>query len=195
MTRWSSTSCRDPRQGPPARMTQMAQLSERGVIAVEGADRVGFLQGLVSNDVAEVRARPRGLGRAVEPAGEMARGLLYPRRRRAPAARLRASACRDARPPARRATGCGRRSPLAMPRRSTPSMSPGTALRARSPGPSIAPDPQAARGRMADCRARAACHGEGGRSGMGPPPAGARAAGRIARPGRGQDRAAGSRVR
>jgi folate-binding protein YgfZ len=38
----------------------MAQLSERGVIAVEGADRVGFLQGLVSNDVAEV-----GPGRAV----------------------------------------------------------------------------------------------------------------------------------
>ena len=35
-------------------MTKMAELPERGVIGVEGADRVSFLQGLVSNDVAEV---------------------------------------------------------------------------------------------------------------------------------------------
>ncbi len=41
-------------------MTQIAQLPGRGVIAVEGVDRVGFLQGLVSNDVAD--AAP---GRAV----------------------------------------------------------------------------------------------------------------------------------
>ena len=32
-------------------MTYLAHLPERGVIAVSGADRVGFLQGLVSNDV------------------------------------------------------------------------------------------------------------------------------------------------
>jgi folate-binding protein YgfZ len=35
-------------------MTQMARLSERGVLAVAGTDRVSFLQGLVSNDVAAV---------------------------------------------------------------------------------------------------------------------------------------------
>ena len=33
-------------------MVQVARLPERGVIEVAGADRVGFLQGLVSNDVA-----------------------------------------------------------------------------------------------------------------------------------------------
>ena len=32
-------------------MTSIAHLPERGVIAVDGPDRVGFLQGLVSNDV------------------------------------------------------------------------------------------------------------------------------------------------
>src|SRR5271165_5788768 len=32
--------------------TRLAELPERGVIAVAGDDRVGFLQGLVSNDVA-----------------------------------------------------------------------------------------------------------------------------------------------
>lgn len=35
-------------------MTRLAQLPARAVIAVTGEDRVGFLQGLVSNDVAEV---------------------------------------------------------------------------------------------------------------------------------------------
>jgi folate-binding protein YgfZ len=35
-------------------MAQMAELSERGVLAVSGEDRVAFLQGLVSNDVAAV---------------------------------------------------------------------------------------------------------------------------------------------
>ncbi len=39
-------------------MTQMAWLPGRGVIAVAGEDRVGFLQGLVSNDVAQ--AAPGG---------------------------------------------------------------------------------------------------------------------------------------
>jgi folate-binding protein YgfZ len=33
-------------------MTKMAELPQRGVIAVEGEDRLSFLQGLVSNDVA-----------------------------------------------------------------------------------------------------------------------------------------------
>jgi tRNA-modifying protein YgfZ len=33
-------------------MTQLAHLPARGVVAVSGEDRVGFLQGLVSNDVA-----------------------------------------------------------------------------------------------------------------------------------------------
>ncbi len=33
-------------------MTQLAHLPDRGVVAVSGGDRVGFLQGLVSNDVA-----------------------------------------------------------------------------------------------------------------------------------------------
>src|SRR5271156_5195540 len=32
-------------------MTRMARLPDRGVLAVSGADRVNFLQGLVSNDV------------------------------------------------------------------------------------------------------------------------------------------------
>ena len=41
-------------------MTKLAYLPDRGVIAVSGTDRVSFLQGLVSNDVAE--ATP---GRAV----------------------------------------------------------------------------------------------------------------------------------
>ncbi len=41
-------------------MTKLAELPDRGVIALEGADRVAFLQGLVSNDVAEVNP-----GRAV----------------------------------------------------------------------------------------------------------------------------------
>jgi folate-binding protein YgfZ len=41
-------------------MTQIAALPDRGVIAVTGEDRIAFLQGLVSNDVAE--AQP---GRAV----------------------------------------------------------------------------------------------------------------------------------
>lgn len=41
-------------------MTELALLPDRGVIEISGADRVIFLQGLVSNDVAE--ARP---GRAV----------------------------------------------------------------------------------------------------------------------------------
>jgi len=41
-------------------MTLLALLPDRGVLAVSGEDRVGFLQGLVSNDVAQ--ARP---GRAV----------------------------------------------------------------------------------------------------------------------------------
>ena len=37
-------------------MTHMARLAERGVVEVAGADRVGFLQGLVSNDVAGAAA-------------------------------------------------------------------------------------------------------------------------------------------
>jgi tRNA-modifying protein YgfZ len=41
-------------------MTKLAALPDRGVLAVTGEDRVSFLQGLVSNDVAEVRP-----GRAV----------------------------------------------------------------------------------------------------------------------------------
>ena len=41
-------------------MTKMAELPERGVIEVGGEDRVSFLQGLVSNDVAEA-----ALGRSV----------------------------------------------------------------------------------------------------------------------------------
>jgi folate-binding protein YgfZ len=41
-------------------MTKLAQIPARGVIAVSGEDRVAFLQGLVSNDVALV-----GPGRAV----------------------------------------------------------------------------------------------------------------------------------
>jgi folate-binding protein YgfZ len=41
-------------------MTKLASLPERGVVAVEGEDRVAFLQGLVSNDVTD--AAP---GRAV----------------------------------------------------------------------------------------------------------------------------------
>ena len=41
-------------------MTNVTELPERGVIAVGGEDRVSFLQGLVSNDVAD--AAP---GRAV----------------------------------------------------------------------------------------------------------------------------------
>lgn len=36
-------------------MARLAQLLARGVIAVSGEDRVGFLQGLVSNDVNDVR--------------------------------------------------------------------------------------------------------------------------------------------
>jgi tRNA-modifying protein YgfZ len=36
-------------------MVQLTPLPERGVIAVEGDDRVAFLQGLVSNDIAAVR--------------------------------------------------------------------------------------------------------------------------------------------
>jgi folate-binding protein YgfZ len=36
-------------------MTQVTPLPERGVIAVEGDDRVAFLQGLVSNDIEAVR--------------------------------------------------------------------------------------------------------------------------------------------
>ncbi len=36
-------------------MTKIAALSERAVLAVAGEDRVAFLQGLVSNDVAEAR--------------------------------------------------------------------------------------------------------------------------------------------
>jgi folate-binding protein YgfZ len=36
-------------------MSEIAFLPERGVIAIEGADRVAFLQGLVSNDVAIAR--------------------------------------------------------------------------------------------------------------------------------------------
>ncbi len=35
-------------------MTQIAELPARGVVAIEGADRVAFLNGLVSNDVAKV---------------------------------------------------------------------------------------------------------------------------------------------
>ena len=41
-------------------MTNLAHLPDRAVVAVEGPDRVGFLQGLVSNDVEQ--AAP---GRAV----------------------------------------------------------------------------------------------------------------------------------
>jgi folate-binding protein YgfZ len=36
-------------------MTQTAALPERAILSVSGEDRVGFLQGLVSNDVAEAR--------------------------------------------------------------------------------------------------------------------------------------------
>src|SRR3984957_9412378 len=36
-------------------MVQLTPLPERGVIAVEGDDRVAFLQGLVSNDIEAVR--------------------------------------------------------------------------------------------------------------------------------------------
>ena len=35
-------------------MTYLTELPERGVIEVAGEDRVAFLQGLVSNDVAKV---------------------------------------------------------------------------------------------------------------------------------------------
>ena len=35
-------------------MTLLAHLPDRGVIAITGTDRVSFLQGLVSNDVAQV---------------------------------------------------------------------------------------------------------------------------------------------
>jgi tRNA-modifying protein YgfZ len=38
-------------------MVTLAHLPDRGVIAVSGADRVAFLQGLVSNDVAEVSGK------------------------------------------------------------------------------------------------------------------------------------------
>ncbi len=38
-----------------AAMTSIAFLPDRGVIELSGADRVGFLQGLVSNDVAQVK--------------------------------------------------------------------------------------------------------------------------------------------
>src|SRR4051812_24603823 len=56
-------SARRPLRGPcgSARysylsfMTKIAALSERAVLAVAGEDRVAFLQGLVSNDVAEAR--------------------------------------------------------------------------------------------------------------------------------------------
>ena len=33
-------------------MSEIVRLADRAVLAVSGADRVGFLQGLVSNDVA-----------------------------------------------------------------------------------------------------------------------------------------------
>src|ERR1700722_9324275 len=36
-------------------MVQLTPLPERGVVAVEGDDRVAFLQGLVSNDIETVR--------------------------------------------------------------------------------------------------------------------------------------------
>ncbi len=45
-------------------MTSIAHLPERGVIAVEGPDRVAFLQGLVSNDV-ELAAPGRAVWAAV----------------------------------------------------------------------------------------------------------------------------------
>jgi folate-binding Fe-S cluster repair protein YgfZ len=35
-------------------MTKIAALPDRAILAVAGEDRVGFLQGLVSNDVADV---------------------------------------------------------------------------------------------------------------------------------------------
>ena len=75
-------------------MTRLAALPERGVIEVGGEDRVTFLQGLVSNDVAAGDAWPRGLGGPADAAGQVARRLLHPGGRRPSAARLRA--CADA---------------------------------------------------------------------------------------------------
>jgi tRNA-modifying protein YgfZ len=46
-----------------AGMTNLAHLPARGAIEVAGEDRVGFLQGLVSNDVAEAEALRRRLSR------------------------------------------------------------------------------------------------------------------------------------
>ena len=49
-----------PRQTHLPAMTKLAHLAARGVVAVSGEDRVAFLQGLVSNDVAQA-----GPGRAI----------------------------------------------------------------------------------------------------------------------------------
>ncbi len=46
-------------------MVNLAALPERGVIVVEGEDRVSFLQGLVSNDVTAVKPGGDGPGEAV----------------------------------------------------------------------------------------------------------------------------------
>ena len=91
-------------------MTQIARLPDRGVIESAGEDRVAFLQGLVSNDVSAGRARARGMGRAADPAGQVAwpissfstdgtRLLLD----------CRAGAAADAAAAASAATGCARK--------------------------------------------------------------------------------------
>ena len=60
-------------------MIKITPLPQRGVIAVEGEDRVAFLQGLVSNDV-EAAVPGRAVWAALlTPAGQVAGGFLHPR--------------------------------------------------------------------------------------------------------------------
>jgi len=51
-------------------MTQITQLLDRGVVTVEGPDRVSFLQGLVSNDVADVAPRRAVWAALLSPQGK-----------------------------------------------------------------------------------------------------------------------------
>ena len=77
-------------------MIKITPLPERGVIAVEGEDRVAFLQGLVSNDVEAAEPGRAVWAALLTPAGQMAGGFLHLRGSQPAAAGLRERAGRDA---------------------------------------------------------------------------------------------------
>ena len=177
-----------------AAMTEFARLPDRGVLAIGGEDRVAFLQGLVSNDVA-----PAAPGRAVwaallTPQGKWLADFFILADGDAAAARLRARG--GARPAAQRLARYRLRSRVALAdaRGPWPCTWRGTARRTCTDVHRRRPT-RGCRRRAGACSPPRPLPGDADADGVGRASARARPAGRLARPGAGEDRAAGGRIR